>query len=345
MEKVKAGIIGLGFMSVAHIKAYRKLEDVEIVAVCNPSGRRLDGDLSDVFGNVGDQEPVKLDMEKIKGYRDVDAFLNHPGLQLVDICFLTDTHTDLAIRALNAGKHVLCEKPITRTSEEAARLVEAVKAPETHFMPAMCLRFWPEWTFLKKAIEDQTYGKALGVRFRRVAEPPGWSPQNYLDGKKSGGALLDGQSFVPVLRGWTDHHKQYSFGLQTTRGINHGSDYYGIRSVRSDRFRYIRNLTSEVAFRNTMMRSGWWQSWVGQAERGSEHAKNMVHRFQYRPAEELYDSENDPWNLVNLADRPEFQSVKEQLSQALDDWMQDQGDAGQETELDALNRQWRNRAR
>ena len=176
MEKVKAGIIGLGFMSVAHIKAYRKLEDVEIVAVCNPSGRRLDGDLSDVFGNVGDQEPVKLDMEKIKGYQDVDAFLKHPGLQLVDICSPTDTHTDLAIRALNAGKHVLCEKPITRTSEEAARLVEAVKAPETHFMPAMCLRFWPEWTFLKKAIEDQTYGKVLGVRFRRIAEPPGWSP-------------------------------------------------------------------------------------------------------------------------------------------------------------------------
>jgi predicted dehydrogenase len=191
MEKVKAGIIGLGFMSVAHVKAYRKLEDVEIVAVCNPSGRRLDGDLSDVFGNVGDQEPVKLDMEKIKGYQDVDAFLKHPGLQLVDICSPTDTHTDLAIRALNAGKHVLCEKPITRTSEEAARLVEAVKASETHFMPAMCLRFWPEWTFLKKAIEDQTYGKVLGVRFRRIAEPPGWSPQNYLDGKKSGGALLD----------------------------------------------------------------------------------------------------------------------------------------------------------
>ena len=44
MEKVKAGIIGLGFMSVAHIKAYRQLTDVEIVAVCNPSGRRLDKD-------------------------------------------------------------------------------------------------------------------------------------------------------------------------------------------------------------------------------------------------------------------------------------------------------------
>ena len=191
MDKVKAGIIGLGFMSVAHIKAYRQLEDVEIVAVCNPSGRRLDGDLSDVFGNVGDQEPVKLDMAKIKGYKDVDAFLDHPGLQLVDICSPTDTHTDLAIRSLNKGKHVLCEKPITRTLDEAEKLVKAVQIPKTHFMPAMCLRFWPEWAFLKKAIDGNTYGKVLGVRFRRIAEPPAWSQQNYLNGDKSGGALLD----------------------------------------------------------------------------------------------------------------------------------------------------------
>jgi predicted dehydrogenase len=191
MEKVKAGIIGLGFMSVAHIRAYRKLEDVEIVAVCNPSGRRLDGDLSKVFGNVGDQEPVHLDMNVIQGYQDVDAFLNHPGLELVDICSPTDTHADLAVRALTEGKHVLCEKPITRTAEEAQRLVAAVQAPKTHFMPAMCLRFWPEWVFLKKAIDEGRYGKTLGVRFRRVAEAPAWSQHNYLNGTKSGGALLD----------------------------------------------------------------------------------------------------------------------------------------------------------
>jgi len=58
-------------------------------------------------------------------------------------------------------------------------------------MPAMCIRFWPEWAFLKKAIEQQSYGKVLGVRFRRVSEAPGWSQQSYLDGAKSGGALLD----------------------------------------------------------------------------------------------------------------------------------------------------------
>ncbi|MEC7905359.1 MAG: Gfo/Idh/MocA family oxidoreductase, partial [Verrucomicrobiota bacterium] len=206
MEKVKAGIIGLGFMSVAHIKAYRQLKDVEIVAVCNPSGRRLDGDLSDVFGNVGDQEPVKLDMNQVQGYRDVEAFLNHPELQLVDICSPTATHSSLVLQALEAGKHVLCEKPITRTSDEAKSLVEAIGKHSTYFMPAMCLRFWPEWLFLKKAIDEGTYGKALGVRFRRVAEPPGWSQDSYLDGEKSGGALLD-------LHIHDTDFVQYCFGL------------------------------------------------------------------------------------------------------------------------------------
>lgn len=156
---------------------------------------------------------------------------------------------------------------------------------------------------------------------------------------------LEGQSFLPVLRGRTKAHKQYSFGLQTTRGINHGSECYGIRTVRSDRFRYIRNLSSEISFQNTMMRSDWWKSWQRKADNGNHHARQMVLRFQERPTEELYDSLNDPWNLNNLANQPEFQDQKKQLSAILDAWMNDQGDLGQATELSAKERQWRNRKR
>lgn len=156
---------------------------------------------------------------------------------------------------------------------------------------------------------------------------------------------LEGQSFLPVLRGWTKVHKQYSFGLQTTRGINHGSECYGIRTVRSDRFRYIRNLSSEISFQNTMMRSDWWKSWQPKADKGNDHARQMVLRFQERPTEELYDSLNDPWNLNNLANQPELQDQKKQLSAILDAWMNDQGDLGQATELSAKERQWRNRKR
>jgi predicted dehydrogenase len=58
-------------------------------------------------------------------------------------------------------------------------------------MPAMCLRFVPEWLWVKRAIDDQRFGRTLAARFRRVAEPPGWGKHNFMDGQKSGGALLD----------------------------------------------------------------------------------------------------------------------------------------------------------
>ena len=53
-----------------------------------------------------------------------------------------------------------------------------------------------------------------------------------------------------------------------------------------------------------MMKSTWWKSWVRAAGLGQAHAQGMVDRFQNRPAEELYDCENDPWNLHNLAKIP-----------------------------------------
>lgn len=188
---INVGIVGLGFMSVAHIKAYRQTEGVRIVAVCNPSGRKLDGNLSSVSGNVGTQEEVKLDMNEVKGYQDFDSFLKHPDLDVVDICTPTKTHAKLATRALACGKHVLCEKPLVRKSGEAELLLQAAKEAKGFFMPAMCMRFWPEWTWLKEAMEDQRFGRVMDARFRRVAEPPGWGQDNYFTGTESGGALLD----------------------------------------------------------------------------------------------------------------------------------------------------------
>ncbi len=178
-------------MSVAHLKGYRQLEGVEVVAVCNPSGRRLDGDLSDVEGNVGDQQPIRLDMTRVTPYQDFDAFLRHPGLQVVDICTPTRTHVDLSSRALRAGYHVLCEKPLARFPEEVRQLSQEVGKAKGIFMPAMCLRFWPEWAWLKEAIDSLRYGEVRAAQFRRIAEPPAWGQANYFKGDESGGALLD----------------------------------------------------------------------------------------------------------------------------------------------------------
>jgi len=188
---INIGIVGLGFMAATHIRAYRQVEGARIAALCNPSGRHLDGDFTNVTGNVGAIEPVKLDMSGVKATKDFADLLNDPEIHAIDICAPTKAHADLAIAALRAGKHVLCEKPLARTAKVAREITATAAKATGLFMPAMCLRFWPEWAWLKEAIASGRYGGVLAARFRRVAEPPGWGKHTFFNGAESGGALFD----------------------------------------------------------------------------------------------------------------------------------------------------------
>ena len=155
--------------------------------------------------------------------------------------------------------------------------------------------------------------------------------------------VLEGKSFVPVLRGTADEHKRFSYGIHTTKGIINGSPHYGIRTVRDQRYRYIRNLSPEEDFSNVVLKQAYYREWLAAAAAGNEHAKRVTDRYRRRPAEELYDCDADPWNLTNLAEDPEHATIKSDLSDQLDAWMKQQGDLGQATELAAHQHQARNR--
>lgn len=150
--------------------------------------------------------------------------------------------------------------------------------------------------------------------------------------------ILDGRSFLPVLKGAATTHKTHVFGLQTTRGINGGSKHFGIRSVRNERYRYIRNFTPEIAFQNAATNDPVFKTWQQMASEGDANAKQLVHDYQHRPAEELYDCETDPWNRTNLINDEKLTQVRDDLRQQLDAWMKQQGDEGQPTEMKALER-------
>lgn len=150
---------------------------------------------------------------------------------------------------------------------------------------------------------------------------------------------LDGRSFVPVLEGKADEHKSHVFAEMTTRGIINGSDTFGIRSVRSGRFKYIWNFTPETTFSNACQRSPEFKSWVAKANAGDADAAEKVRRYKHRPAEELYDVTADPTEWTNLAEDPEFAEAKGDLRRRLEAWMKEQGDLGQATELAAKERQ------
>lgn len=156
-------------------------------------------------------------------------------------------------------------------------------------------------------------------------------------------ATMDGRSFLPVLLGKQREHQQYTFGIHTTRGIGNGSEYFGIRSCGTKTHRYIRNLNHKEKFTNVVTREGgdkadFWMSWVKAADAGSQHAADMTAKYQHRPAEELYDVENDPHCLNNLIGNPKYAALKKELSDKLDDWMKSQGDKGAETEAIAHTR-------
>lgn len=150
---------------------------------------------------------------------------------------------------------------------------------------------------------------------------------------------LDGRSFAAVLRGETDHHKDHVFGIQTTRGITSGPEHYGVRSIRSERYKYIINLTPEAEFSNNVTKTGrkwfsFWKTWL-EAGQADPAAMTLARRYVHRPAEELYDLVNDPYELNNLADDSELASIKADLRKRLKTWMHDQGDGGQAAEMAA----------
>lgn len=189
--KVNVAVVGLGFMGVTHLRAYQQIEAANIVAVCDAVRLPVNGVLQGVAGNIKKSDDIHLGTS-VRVCRKIEEVLSWPEVALVDLCTPTPLHPEQAIASLKAGKHVLCEKPLARTSAAAREIVEVERAGKGFLMPAMCLRFWPGWSWLKEVVDKQTYGKVLVARFRRLSEMPGWSQQGtYTGGADLGGALFD----------------------------------------------------------------------------------------------------------------------------------------------------------
>ncbi len=152
----------------------------------------------------------------------------------------------------------------------------------------------------------------------------------------AGGELapeLDGKSMVDLLEGKVQEHKQYVYGVMTTHGIINGNDSYPIRSIRSRQYKLILNLNHNQPFTNACTSSREFESFRRAAESGNLHARQVVERYQHRPAIELYDVVADPLEQTNLAESPGYQQTIRELTQQLHQWMESQGDRGAATEL------------
>lgn len=155
----------------------------------------------------------------------------------------------------------------------------------------------------------------------------------------NGSTRMDGRSFLNVLLGKRDQLREAVFAEHTTVGINGYLEPYPMRCVRDARYKYIRNLAPENTYTiGGIHKSPLLDSWKQDAKSDPELAKRIEFLY-HRPAEELYDTVNDPLEMNNLAADPALADVKARLRSELDAWMNQQMDRGMETEELALTRQ------
>src|SRR5438552_8018592 len=124
---VRIGIVGLGFMGRIHYLAAQRLRGAKVTAVCSRDPMKLAGDWSATRGNFG-PPPGHVDLTGVKRYDRLDALLQDPDIDLIDVCNPTVQHEPTAVAALKAGKHVLVEKAIALSPESADRMLAAAKA-------------------------------------------------------------------------------------------------------------------------------------------------------------------------------------------------------------------------
>ena len=228
-RRVNVAVVGLGFMGVTHLRAYLQNKAARVVAVCDSVRLPVKGVLGGVAGNIKKSDDIHLG-PYVKVYRQLAEVLTDPNVELVDLCTPTPLHAEQAIAALKAGKHVLCEKPLARTSTAAEKILGAARNAPGFIMPAMCMRFWPGWSWLKAVVDEQAYGKVLAARFQRLSAMPGWSNQGtYTGAVDLGGALFDlhihDTDFVQFLFGCPK--SVYATGVSRSGGsIHHVVTHY-----------------------------------------------------------------------------------------------------------------------
>jgi predicted dehydrogenase len=186
---IKVGIAGIGFMGWMHYLAYRERDDIQVTALCTRNQAKLDGDWTSIQGNFG-PPGEQVDTSAMSKYQEVEALLANPELDVIDVCLPPHLHKSVCLAALEAGKHVFCEKPLALNAEDCDALVAAAEGAGLQLLVGHVLPFMPEFEFLYKAVQQGTYGKLLGGRFERVISDPLWI-KDFYDMEKVGGPLID----------------------------------------------------------------------------------------------------------------------------------------------------------
>jgi predicted dehydrogenase len=171
---MKVGIVGVGFMGTTHAAGWTETP-AEIVGFTAETPKEA--------GAISKQYKTTV-------YPSLEDML--PDVDVVDICSPTHLHYEMALEAAAAGKHIICEKPLARTTRQAREIVMACKKAGVQLLVAHVVRFFPEYALAHAAVLEGQIGKPGVIRLHRGSYRPKKPAGNwFLDEVKSGGILMD----------------------------------------------------------------------------------------------------------------------------------------------------------
>lgn len=221
-NKLKIAIIGCGGIANGkHMPSLSRQADAEMVAFCDIVEERAE-EAAKTFGAEG-----------ATVYTDYQELMKAGGFDIVHVCTPNDSHSVITVAALEAGKHVMCEKPMAKTTAQAQEMIDAAKRTGMKLSVAYQNRFRSDSEYLKAVCENGElgeiyYAKAIAVRRRAV---PTWGV--FLDEEKQGGGpLIDIGTHALDLTLWMmDNYKPRSVMGSTFHKLggrkNNGGNAFG----------------------------------------------------------------------------------------------------------------------
>jgi len=171
---MKVGIVGAGSMGTTHAAGWAETP-------------------AEIVGFSAETELEASELAKryhAKVYPSVDAML--PDIDVLDICSPTHLHHEMALKAAAAGKQIVCEKPLARTTKQAQEIVAACRKAAVQLLVAHVVRFFPEYALAHSAVAQGQIGRPAVIRLHRGSYRPKKPAGNwFLDEDKSGGILMD----------------------------------------------------------------------------------------------------------------------------------------------------------
>jgi len=223
MKKIRVGLVGLGFSGSLHAEAYTAIKDkAELVAVCDTDKEKAE---------------MMAGCYCAKAYTDFKEMLDKENLDAVDLCIPHHLHSSFVIAAAKAGKHVMVEKPMATTVEEAEKMIEETKKAKVKFMVAEDQVHLPAHKLAKKLIDKGAIGKIFMTRvvsgvYDVPEDEKGWK----LDPRNKG-VLLDMAAHYLMVLYWMVGEMEKVCAMAETVVVEKGKSDFDDNAVALVRFK------------------------------------------------------------------------------------------------------------